>query len=358
MPPTSGGCRNVARGYEQKWRLFDDPGGHPPLGFARVGERRLLSPVDGPDLERVRRAFALYATGSWSDTELADELGLTEAGLAELLTNPLYAGRVIRHKGHPDEEERSARYEAPVDPALFERVQAIRAERRTRHPGGIARRRPYPLARLMRCIHCGSAYHGDANNDRRRIRHARRPACGPSATYRAERFEAQIADLFDRVRLSDADVAQVLRAMRGTAPAPAVSDPAILADSRTQLQDRLASGTIAIEAFSREWRRLERPVSPEPLPPDEVRLRRARTLLLEFGTLWRNPAVPDQLREEALREILGRVDVDGPDIVAVHPVPNENAWLLGLVAIREGRLTTQLGVGLVGARGVRPTLFG
>jgi DNA invertase Pin-like site-specific DNA recombinase len=349
--------RNVARGYEQKWRLFDDPGGHPPLGFARTGERRLLSPVDGPDLERVRRAFALYATGSWSDTALADELGLTEPGLAEILTNPLYAGRVIRHKGHPDEEERTARYEAPVEPALFERVQAIRAERRTRHPGGIARRRPYPLARLMRCIHCGSAYHGDANNDRRRIRHARRPACGPSATYRAERFEAQIADLFDRIRLSDADIAQVLRAMRSTAPAPAIPDPAVLAESRKQLQGRLASGTIAIEAFSREWRRLERPVSAEPVPPDELRLRRARTLLLEFGTLWRNPAVPDQLREEALREILGRVDVDGPDIVAVHPVPNENAWLLGLVAVREQQLTTQRGVGLVGARGVGPTPY-
>ena len=345
--------RNVARGYEQKWRLFDDPGGHPPLGFARVGERRLLSPVDGPDLERVRRAFELYATGSWSDTALADELGLTEPGLAELLTNPLYAGRVIRHKGHPDEEERLARYEAPVDPALFARVQAIRAERRTRHAGGIARRRPYPLARLMRCVHCGSAYHGDANNDRRRIRHARRPACGPSATYRAERFEAQIADLFDRVRLSEADVADVLRAMRGTTPALPVPDPAALAESRTELQSRLASGTIAIEAFSREWRRLERPTIAEPLPPDELRLRRARTLLLEFGTLWRNPAVPDHLREEALREILGRVDVDGPDIVAVHPVPNENAWLLGFVAVREGRLTTQRGVGLVGARGVR-----
>ena len=57
-------------------------------------------------------------------------------------------------------------------------------------------------------------------------------------------------------------------------------------------------------------------------------------MLSEFGTLWRNPAVPDQLREEALREILGRVDVDGPEIVAVHPAPNENAWLLGLVAVQ------------------------
>jgi len=64
--------------------------------------------------------------------------------------------------------------------------------------------------------------------------------------------------------------------------------------------------------------------------------------------------VPDQLREEALREILGQIDVDGAEIVAVHPAPNENAWLLGLVAVREERLTAQQDVELVGARGIAP----
>jgi site-specific DNA recombinase len=142
--------RNVGRGYEQKWRLFSYPGGHAPLGFARVGERQLLEPVEGPGLELVRQAFDLYSSGSWSDTTLAGELGLTEAGLAEILVNPLFAGRVIRHKGKPDEEEKPARFVAPVDPELFDRVQVIRAARRTRHPGGVARRRPYPLVRLMR----------------------------------------------------------------------------------------------------------------------------------------------------------------------------------------------------------------
>jgi hypothetical protein len=29
--------------------------------------------------------------------------------------------------------------------------------------------------------------------------------------------------------------------------------------------------------------------------------------------------------------VLGQVDVDGPEIVAVHPAPLEDAWLLGLV---------------------------
>jgi hypothetical protein len=142
--------------------------------------------------------------------------------------------------------------------------------------------------------------------------------------------------------------------MRGAAPMTVAPDLAALGEARTQLQARLASGAIAIEAFSREWRRLERPATAEPMPPDELRLRRARSLLLEFGTLWRNAAIPDQLREDALREILGQVDVDGPEIVAIHPAPNENAWLLGLVARREERLTTQRQVGLVGARGLEP----
>ena len=107
--------------------------------------------------------------------------------------------------------------------------------------------------------------------------------------------------------------------------------------------------------FSRAWRGLDRPTRLAAMPPDELRLRRARNVLAEFGTLWRNPTVPDQLREDALREILGQIDVDGAEIVAIHPAPNENAWLLGLVAVREQRLTVQPQVGLVGARGVEPS---
>jgi len=344
----------VARGYAEKWRFFDDPGGHPPLGFVRAGERQLLAPVEGPDLDRARRAFELYAMGTWSDTTLADELGLTEAGLAEILTNPLYAGWAIRHKGRPDEEERPARFVAPVEPALYERVQAIRAERRTRHPGMTTRRRPYPMVRLMRCVHCGSTYHGDAGNGYRRIRHARRPACGPSATYRAERYEAQIATLFDRVILHESDLREVLGAMRSQSLAPVGPAPADLEVTRERLQRQLAIGEITIETFSRAWRGLEHPRRVAEHRPDEVRLRRAGQVLSEFGTLWRNPAVPDRLREEALREIVARFDVDGAEIVAVHPQPNENAWLLGLVDVREQRLPTQRVMGLVGARGLAP----
>jgi hypothetical protein len=45
----------------------------------------------------------------------------------------------------------------------------------------------------MRCLGCGSGYHGDAGNGYRRIRHSRRPVCGRMQTYRAERYEEQLA---------------------------------------------------------------------------------------------------------------------------------------------------------------------
>jgi hypothetical protein len=216
-------------------------------------------------------------------------------------------------------------------------------------------RRQYPLVRLMRCITCGSTYHGDAAKGYRRVRHAKRPACGTSATYRADRFEAQVATLMDRVRFDDHDVARILTAMRSASGASDAPDPAELADERERLQGRLTAGEITLETFSRSWRALDRPTPRTPSRPDEVRLRRAQKLLGEFGTLWRNPAVPDRLREEAIREIFERFDVDGPEIVAAHPLPNENAWLFGLVAVRDQSLRLQQGMGLVGARGIAPS---
>ena len=61
---------------------------------------------------------------------------------------------------------------------------------------------------------------------------------------------------------------------------------------------------------------------------------------------WRDIAVPDVLREGAATEIFERLDVRGSELVAVHPRPNENAWLLGY-AYREK-------LELVGARGFEP----
>lgn len=58
--------------------------------------------------------------------------------------------------------------------------------------------------------------------------------------------------------------------------------------------------------------------------------------------------MPEELREEAAREIFERLDLWGPKVVAVYPRA-EHAWLLGMAARKSEDLV------LVGARGFNPT---
>ena len=273
--------RNVGRGYEQKWRLFDDPGGNPPLGSR--GRRR---PPAAADPSRAR-------TSSGSGGRSPLRLGYLERRDARrraradggaprrVLVNPLYAGRVIRHKGRPDEEERRARFAAPVDPDLFERVQAIRAERRTRHPGMTATRRPYPLVRLMRCVHCDSTY---KRRGRQRLpAHPPRPGgrvCSPSATYRAERYEdagrgVARGCVHSRTGTSVASWSAMRARVRPACPRPTQTE-IVLA------RERLAARTSTEEEIADRGVRAAlggdssgRPASSKQRP-DELRLARAR----------------------------------------------------------------------------------
>lgn len=124
-------------------------------------------------------------------------------------------------------------------------------------------------------------------------------------------------------------------------------DPGLLQAARAELQRRLSDGEIGLAAFNRDWRALDRPIAAAAATPDADRLRRARDVLADFGSLWRDAAVPDVLRAGAATEIFDRLDVRGSELVAVYPRPNENAWLLGY-AYREK-------LELVGARGLAPT---
>ena len=150
----------------------------------------------------------------------------------------------------------------------------------------------------------------------------------------------------DGVHLSDEGLEQVFRAMRRGTAAPVTPDPSLQRAARAELQRRLSDGEIGLGAFNRDWRALDRPMGLADATPDEDRLWRARDVLADFGSLWRDVAVPDVsvLREGAATEIFERLDVRGSELVAVHPRPNENAWLLGY-AYREK-------LGMVGVRGL------
>ena len=129
----------------------------------------------------------------------------------------------------------------------------------------------------------------------------------------------------DDVRLDDADLDQILQAMRRGTATPVAPDPRLIAAARFDLQRRLSAGEIGLPAFNRDWRVLDRPTAMAEAAPDEERLRRARDVLADFGSLWRDDAVPDVLREGAATEMFERLDVSGSELVAVHPRPDENA---------------------------------
>ena len=150
--------RNVGRGYEQKWRLFADPGGHRAARL-RAGRRAPAAGTGrGTGARPVRRAFALYATGSL-ERHGARRRARPHRGRARRDPHqPALCRPVIRHKGKPDEEEKPARFAAPGRPRALRpgpgdpgrapdaATRAVIAEASA----------PYPLVRLMRCVGCGS----------------------------------------------------------------------------------------------------------------------------------------------------------------------------------------------------------
>jgi hypothetical protein len=51
-----------------------------------------------------------------------------------------------------------------------------------------------------------------------------------------------------------------------------------------------------------------------------------------------------------------RFDIEGPELVAAHPVPNEDAWLLGQALLKAGLLPMPKVMGMVGARGLKTSI--
>lgn len=106
----------------EKRRRLGVPGGNrAPYGLIREGHPSTLR-IDEEKAAVVRRAYELAAAGS-TDWEVAAQTGLAKTHVAEILTNPIYMGRL--RTGEP------AGVAPIVQAALFSRVQTARERRRT-----------------------------------------------------------------------------------------------------------------------------------------------------------------------------------------------------------------------------------
>ena len=83
---------------------------------------------------------------------------MDSAAVQNHVTNAWHAGRVVLHRGKPDEEAFEGQHDPLVDPATFDRIQERRAKRDLgagQHVKGRPAHR-HLLAKLARCGACGS----------------------------------------------------------------------------------------------------------------------------------------------------------------------------------------------------------
>jgi hypothetical protein len=130
-----------------------DVASHGLYGLVRVGKPSVLR-VDEEQAAVVIRAYQLAAAGS-TDWEVAVQTGLAKTNVSEVLTNPIYAGRLRTGV--------VAAIAPIVDPSLWSTVQTRRERRRTRTPGRIVKGR---YALRLACAGCGKYLFGDVGRYR------------------------------------------------------------------------------------------------------------------------------------------------------------------------------------------------
>ncbi len=327
--------RNVRAGYAAKRDTHGDPGGHPPFGFRRSGEAKVVE-IDPERIATAVRAYALAATGL-TDREVAGRLGLGLHTLRGILTSPLYRGRL--------RDGSAANWDAVVDEETWRRVADLRAARNRRSPGPArdapdlcpadarvrrlrppARRRQGPLP-PPRGV-CG--VHGRPSCGRRG---PRTPRADPGPELRARRVRGDRA-----VRPGAGPPGRARRGGRcGCLCRGAGTEPNQLRLARIEEERERALATYrrdrdphVLEQTMRELDAAEAEASGgserPTLPPDEVRR------YLENLPAWWADADPDDRRalaDDALRahpRARGQRGETGTDAGSAGPRPRRGLW--------------------------------
>lgn len=145
-----------------------DPVTHKQIGYAHLV-------VNESEAEAVRWLYETYAEGNHSFTQLAhllNEQGFrttksrlhSHDGIREMLQSVIYIGKITHRQGLPDGtvdyniplEMNDAVHDPIIDLELWEKVQAMKVERRFRKQDGVGgqRQNVYLLEGLVWCWHC------------------------------------------------------------------------------------------------------------------------------------------------------------------------------------------------------------
>jgi hypothetical protein len=147
-----------------------------PVGYLHVvdhlpdGRKVRTVAVDPERAHFVTAIFELYASGEYSLSQLATELGrlglttrptpkrgprpVSVSTVQRLLRNRYYVGDIVYKRGKPDEQTFAGRHDPLIDPETFERVQLMLDHKRT--AGERSYRRSHYLKGSVFCGDCGN----------------------------------------------------------------------------------------------------------------------------------------------------------------------------------------------------------
>jgi len=346
------------------------PGYCPFAGLRPLGDGKV--PVPHPiESEAVRLAFRWYATGQYSDADIAYKLnrhkfafqGQTYAfrpkrkggdrrrytgplafgkdTVRDLLRREFYAGLIVYRGGEGVAEERKkfkkaqalypGRHKPLISTELFDRAQAIRRQRGRRSNRGHskARQRVYPLSRILYSWPMDNKMRSAANGSRKRVYRDRAnigksrmdpSARSPQPTVAAGPLEAQVLAVLKTLTLPDEWRQRILAYL--------VSDEGGLADVQRQrrhllaqferLKDLYQRGDRTTAQYNQEKARLEQEMAALLAPPD-LDSGRVKAYLSNLQALW--PQATPAEQKDLFEAVFQRVHVQGDQIVRLAPYP-------------------------------------
>jgi hypothetical protein len=252
----------------------------------------------------------------------------------DILHNRFYEGKVIYHKGLPDEKIIDGSHEiSPEIRELWLRCQQVKVERQvaTRgQPRGNARH--FPFSKVLRCQRCHQPYYGEtvyqSGNAQLRLSHERQNV-GRNCDVRPR--SQSVADLSrqfqDRVLpylvLPDTWESIILAAVQGENESKVeTNDIPRIQRALENLRKQHLWGDLSDNDYRKERLALERQmkiISPPTQPSQLPNLERAAELLKNMPVLWSHSGVTDEQRESFLREVFARIMIDGKQITAIEP---------------------------------------
>lgn len=181
-----------------------------PLGYRDegAGKPKTIDPEKGP---LVRKAFELYASGTWNLhllREEMDRLGLRNRhgskvslnGLSTMLRNPFYIGLIRLRKTR---ETFQGSHEALIPKSIFERVQEVLDGKVSSRP----LRHAFLFRRLLRCASCNYSLIGETRKGHIYYRcHSK--SC-PRTTLREERVNDALLPHLRALELAPEEVAYI-----------------------------------------------------------------------------------------------------------------------------------------------------